>query len=118
MIRRPPRSTLFPYTTLFRSNSSDIVNSGWWTVFPHQEYVNASQVQLTLGLPLDQPVNIPDLGATVTDDQLRNGFTLPDGRRVIWANRRSRLVNVQSKEWTSNANFTLSNYQSVLFGQQ
>src|SRR3954466_2615405 len=23
MIRRPPRSTLFPYTTLFRSNSSD-----------------------------------------------------------------------------------------------
>src|SRR2546430_2891973 len=25
MIRRPPRSTLFPYTTLFRSASS-----GWW----------------------------------------------------------------------------------------
>src|SRR5260370_16642319 len=24
MIRRPPRSTLFPYTTLFRSYSSDI----------------------------------------------------------------------------------------------
>src|SRR3954465_7400093 len=23
MIRRPPRSTLFPYTTLFRSNDSD-----------------------------------------------------------------------------------------------
>src|SRR5260221_11860965 len=27
MIRRPPRSTLFPYTTLFRSDSRDI--SGW-----------------------------------------------------------------------------------------
>src|SRR3712207_8272424 len=25
MIRRPPRSTLFPYTTLFRSNSGDNV---------------------------------------------------------------------------------------------
>src|SRR5438034_2721702 len=24
MIRRPPRSTLFPYTTLFRSNLSDV----------------------------------------------------------------------------------------------
>src|SRR5258708_14772872 len=24
MIRRPPRSTLFPYTTLFRSNKSDL----------------------------------------------------------------------------------------------
>src|SRR2546430_13564835 len=26
MIRRPPRSTLFPYTTLFRSNLSLLVN--------------------------------------------------------------------------------------------
>src|SRR5258708_29706362 len=25
MIRRPPRSTLFPYTTLFRSASADVV---------------------------------------------------------------------------------------------
>src|SRR3712207_8059335 len=29
MIRRPPRSTLFPYTTLFRS---DIVGHGGWVV--------------------------------------------------------------------------------------
>src|SRR3712207_7599099 len=28
MIRRPPRSTLFPYTTLFRSHISDIPFSG------------------------------------------------------------------------------------------
>src|SRR2546429_5326340 len=28
MIRRPPRSTLFPYTTLFRSRSSDGGNTG------------------------------------------------------------------------------------------
>jgi len=97
---------------------SDIITSGWWTVFPHQEYVNASQVQLTRGLPLDQPINIPDLGVTVSDDQLRSGFTLPDGQRLIWANRRSRIVSVQDKQWTSNANFTLSNYQNVLFGQQ
>src|SRR2546430_10125486 len=27
MIRRPPRSTLFPYTTLFRSNSPSAQNS-------------------------------------------------------------------------------------------
>src|SRR5689334_6446545 len=26
MIRRPPRSTLFPYTTLFRSNFKDVIN--------------------------------------------------------------------------------------------
>src|SRR2546430_7017780 len=28
MIRRPPRSTLFPYTTLFRSNTTQTANSG------------------------------------------------------------------------------------------
>src|SRR2546426_9090334 len=30
MIRRPPRSTLFPYTTLFRSQATPTV-SIWWT---------------------------------------------------------------------------------------
>src|SRR3712207_6914616 len=29
MIRRPPRSTLFPYTTLFRSSTEDGADSGF-----------------------------------------------------------------------------------------
>src|SRR5260370_29240986 len=29
MIRRPPRSTLFPYTTLFRSRNELASDSGW-----------------------------------------------------------------------------------------
>src|SRR2546426_9100511 len=29
MIRRPPRSTLFPYTTLFRSHRSARAGAGW-----------------------------------------------------------------------------------------
>jgi len=95
---------------------SDIVSSGWWTVFPHQEYVRSSQVQLTRGLPLDQPIQVE--GITVSDDQLRAGYPLTDGRRLIWANRRSRLVDVQTQQWASNTNFTLSNYQNVLLGQQ
>src|SRR2546430_5231569 len=32
MIRRPPRSTLFPYTTLFRSRILDAVSAGGRTV--------------------------------------------------------------------------------------
>jgi len=95
---------------------SDIVSSGWWTVFPHQEYVRSNQVQLTKGLPLDQPIAIE--GVSLSDDQLRAGYNLPDGRRVIWANRRSRLVDIQTQQWASNTNFTLSNYQNVLLGQQ
>src|SRR3989442_9752858 len=30
MIRRPPRSTLFPYTTLFRSQAGPRQNDGTW----------------------------------------------------------------------------------------
>src|SRR5258708_31074000 len=30
MIRRPPRSTLFPYTTLFRSSRSPTARCGCW----------------------------------------------------------------------------------------
>src|SRR5258708_20542491 len=33
MIRRPPRSTLFPYTTLFRSNKAVLRNAPNTTVF-------------------------------------------------------------------------------------
>src|SRR3712207_7230880 len=29
MIRRPPRSTLFPYTTLFRSKTTSAAAAGW-----------------------------------------------------------------------------------------
>src|SRR3712207_8313946 len=34
MIRRPPRSTLFPYTTLFRSAGSDLVSLDQVSVTP------------------------------------------------------------------------------------
>src|SRR5687768_17786257 len=40
MIRRPPRSTLFPYTTLFRSSPSTSGSTttgngpSWWTIRP------------------------------------------------------------------------------------
>ena len=33
MIRRPPRSTLFPYTTLFRSIVATLVNRLWWLAY-------------------------------------------------------------------------------------
>src|SRR5690242_21185701 len=34
MIRRPPISTLFPYTTLFRSQNSDTAGDGESSVYP------------------------------------------------------------------------------------
>src|SRR3712207_9038359 len=37
MIRRPPRSTLFPYTTLFRSDSSPCSCLSSAALWPHHE---------------------------------------------------------------------------------
>src|SRR5260221_5226331 len=44
MIRRPPRSTLFPYTTLFRSNSGFTILSS--------EVTNMSVGTLTAAMPV------------------------------------------------------------------
>src|SRR3712207_7927944 len=41
MIRRPPRSTLFPYTTLFRSNSSSS-SSGGREMVPERSSISSS----------------------------------------------------------------------------
>ena len=64
MIRRPPRSTLFPYTTLFRSstNFTYIVNDNRF------EVVN-SQLKLKDGESLDfETENSINLEITATDD--------------------------------------------------
>src|SRR5260370_16432626 len=43
MIRRPPRSTLFPYTTLFRSNVTQLhADIGW--------FIGALAVAIVIGL--------------------------------------------------------------------
>src|ERR1022692_4542027 len=53
MIRRPPRSTLFPYTTLFRSNEVSFTNSvpgqsqQLETTFSNLDIVNYSLVRQT-----------------------------------------------------------------------
>src|SRR5258705_2948914 len=54
MIRRPPRSTLFPYTTLFRSsNGADFTinkrNATWTTNANSKTYGDADPVPLTTG---------------------------------------------------------------------
>src|SRR2546425_10328558 len=61
MIRRPPRSTLFPYTTLFRSNIPgqsepvqplDVLYSG---VYAQDEWRPIPNLTLTGGLRIDVP---------------------------------------------------------------
>src|SRR2546427_10780512 len=54
MIRRPPRSTLFPYTTLFRSREDEDENDGG----VHEEPVHVLQDE---GKPRLAPIAVPRL---------------------------------------------------------
>src|SRR3712207_7862102 len=49
MIRRPPRSTLFPYTTLFRSESFD------------EAYTHARQLEAEKGVAFIHPYDDPEV---------------------------------------------------------
>src|SRR2546430_15014716 len=50
MIRRPPRSTLFPYTTLFRSDCTRIESLAWSALEKTSARRPAMQVRLAPGL--------------------------------------------------------------------
>src|SRR5256885_9562855 len=65
MIRRPPRSTLFPYTTLFRSLTFvspidaeifpvDGDNGMLWKQFAHANQAKVRQIRVTIGITFRQ----------------------------------------------------------------
>src|SRR3712207_9002454 len=82
MIRRPPRSTLFPYTTLFRSEAwmwyrehvgrerTPIVDT-WW-----QTETGAIMISPLPGVTAAKPGSamtpLPGIGADVVDDQAQS----------------------------------------------
>src|SRR5437588_602662 len=71
MIRRPPRSTLFPYTTLFRSGLKEMTRLG---------VALGAARETFMGL-----AGLGDLVLTCTDDQSRNrrfGLSLGRGRTL------------------------------------
>src|SRR6266487_332434 len=80
MIRRPPRSTLFPYTTLFRSHAIDLDHAGPGELASPPQQVNTVA---------RQPALLPGVGVVrdheVTPGQRRRGVDLRGGRRVARA---------------------------------
>src|SRR3989442_1519086 len=87
MIRRPPRSTLFPYTTLFRSAPEEFRRRGAWrglnqsqldlhavVVHPQGTRVLQYGEEITVGGPLANPgPQRLSIGQEVTEDVLRLG---------------------------------------------
>src|SRR3712207_7467830 len=74
MIRRPPRSTLFPYTTLFRSNGRLIFDVAFFvvllstifqglTIEPVARWLGVTSDEAALPVPLVEPVLLNRLGA-------------------------------------------------------
>src|SRR5438132_9015654 len=72
MIRRPPRSTLFPYTTLFRSRAEEVVAA--------------------LVARLHEAANLPECECDVDVGVQRTfaGYRLAGGRPVVRAAERDR----------------------------
>src|SRR2546422_2126568 len=56
MIRRPPRSTLFPYTTLFRSSGLQLTLDGQTIITPNA-VESVVGTTLTIGAPSPQQVD-------------------------------------------------------------
>ena len=76
MIRRPPRSTLFPYTTLFRSHSINYAQSTQYTV----TVISAEDVDgnpLAAGTPVSVSVRVnqdnDDAEETVSNGDMSRG---------------------------------------------
>src|SRR3712207_9342578 len=73
-MRRPPRSTLFPYTTLFRSASDNKKIVGAWVPGQSDNLLRASDTAKCLGIPLVYILNC-------------SGVKL-DEQEKVYANRR------------------------------
>ena len=94
---------------------ADVLNTGWWTIVPHQDYVVSRQIPIPAGTTGDAPITIE--GVTASFDQWREGVTGPNGEQLKWVgNRRAGRIDVQEKQWVFPLNFTLANYRTVLAG--
>jgi alpha-glucoside transport system permease protein len=102
--------------TSFRQ-SDKIFQSGWWTVFPHREYVQTGEINLDESVDADGPITIE--GTTATFEEWREGITLEDGRYLQWyGNKRTRLITVSERQWVGfETNLTIQNYLDVLTGK-
>src|SRR5687768_18080293 len=83
MIRRPPRSTLFPYTTLFRSKCEETIE----------------------GFPGKQFVTIDENGRWITRQQ-----TFPFGELVIEPSNRATTAEVDRKSTRLNSSHGYISY--------
>src|SRR5260370_13619339 len=99
MIRRPPRSTLFPYTTLFRSGPGPARQAVDPTIVQQANRIPREVV--TMGTGTAANIGRPEAGKTGTTSDYRNawyvGYT-PELAAAVWVGYRDAnqpLLNVE-----------------------
>src|SRR2546425_11428866 len=85
MIRRPPRSTLFPYTTLFRSLAGGRHAVPHAAVVARFAQVDLLRVRLGTGRPHQVRVHLANVGHPVVGDR---EYAFGGSRRVTPSERR------------------------------
>src|SRR5258708_16910240 len=101
MIRRPPRSTLFPYTTLFRSVQSE-VKKKYWNVYPKgwgvQDFQHTSYPAHIHDSPstLSHPTKTP---TQPTPDCMPLGLTADGGKQQRVSKCSCALVTGSDNDW-------------------
>src|SRR5690554_7906328 len=101
MIRRPPSSTLFPYTTLFRSFSKPLLGRCQALTNTQSFAVHEAQVELSIAISLRRSllIPVPRLGIVlpdaisipVHDAQAYLCFGMPLRRKIGRASCRERV---------------------------
>jgi len=90
----------------------DINSSGWWTVFPHKDWVMVQRITPDASVDRNQQMTLG--GVTATFEEFLQGIE-KNGQKYIWiGNRRIGYLEVQQYKWTANTTFTLENYKQVL----
>src|SRR5256884_9070006 len=96
MIRRPPRSTLFPYTTLFRSHPPDDVTAGE-VDHPATAKIHLLVVAVVLGrviaadVPVAEAQHVADRVQLLIDDRIRHGEEIGERSEEHTSELQSRL---------------------------
>src|SRR5260370_22934547 len=96
MIRRPPRSTLFPYTTLFRSNlardrAKQLFGAEHANVQPH----SGSQANMAAYMTLLQP------GDSILGLNLAHGGHLTHGHPLNFSGKMYKIIPYRVRQHTA-----------------
>src|SRR5260221_7983352 len=99
MIRRPPRSTLFPYTTLFRSLEQEVGIGGEQEVVAHAELQRLGEMALGPGEVAEPPSHLAEPRSEEHTSELQSHSDLVC--RLLLEKKKNAAVTRRSRKATT-----------------